>query len=86
MKITLRLAAAQSLKEKRRVLKSLLDQIRQRFNVAVAEVAAHDDCQMAVIGLACVSNSAYVADQVLDKVVHLIEARHEAELLEIEDY
>jgi uncharacterized protein YlxP (DUF503 family) len=86
VKITLRLSAAQSLKDKRRVVRSLVDQIRRRFNVAVAEVAAHDDRQLAVLGLASVSNSAYIADQVLDKVVHLIESRPEVELLEIEDY
>ena len=47
---------AQSLKDKRRVLKSLKDRLRQNYNVSVAEVGALDKWQRAVLALTAVSN------------------------------
>lgn len=63
-----------SLKEKRRVLKSMIDRLHRRFNVAVAEVGGQDLWQRAVLGVACVSNSQRHADQVLNRVVEWVEA------------
>jgi uncharacterized protein YlxP (DUF503 family) len=54
-----------SLKEKRHVVKSLKDRLRQHFNVAVAEIDGLDSCQSAVVAAVTVSNDRIRAEQVL---------------------
>jgi uncharacterized protein YlxP (DUF503 family) len=49
-KIRLHLPENTSLKEKRRVLKSITTQLKNRFNISVAEVDDHDLWQKAVLG------------------------------------
>lgn len=71
--VQLRLPAACSLKDKRRVLRSLKAQIRNKFNVSVAEVDFHDVWGTAEIGVACVSADGKYAHALLSKVVKLIE-------------
>jgi uncharacterized protein len=57
-----------SLKEKRHVVKSLKDRLRERFNVAVAEIDHLDSWQNAVVAVATVSNDRVHAEQVLNAV------------------
>jgi uncharacterized protein YlxP (DUF503 family) len=57
-----------SLKEKRHVLKSLKDRLRERFNVAVAEIDHLDSWQSAVIAAVTVSNDRVRAEQILSAV------------------
>lgn len=83
-RVELHLAGNGSLKGKRRVVKSLKDRIRGRFNVSVAEVDRLDEWQRATLGIACVSNSAQLVDETLTKVVNLIEADADAVLLDYE--
>jgi uncharacterized protein YlxP (DUF503 family) len=64
---------ADSLKDKRQVLKSLLAHLRNEFNVSASEVDDHDVWRRATIGVAVVTNDAPFANQVLDKVVDHIE-------------
>jgi hypothetical protein len=71
--VSLHLPFAQSLKEKRQVVKSLIARIRNEFNVSVAEVDSQDLWQHAVIGLACVSCSHQSAHRQLESVVRFIE-------------
>ncbi|MGH7639621.1 MAG: DUF503 domain-containing protein [Candidatus Dormibacteria bacterium] len=66
--LTLHLPQSQSLKAKRQVVSSLTHRVRRTFNVAVAEVDSLDAWQLAVIGVACVSNDRRHADQMLQKV------------------
>jgi uncharacterized protein YlxP (DUF503 family) len=65
----LRIPGATSLKEKRHVVKSLTQGIRQRFNVAVAEVDHQDQWQRARLGISAVSSQAFL----LRKVMHEVE-------------
>jgi uncharacterized protein len=65
---------ADSLKDKRSVLKSMLEGMRTRFHVSAAEVEHMDLWRRATIGVACVSNSQSFVDQVLNKVVDWVEA------------
>lgn len=71
---------ADSLKDKRQVLKSLLAHLRNEFNVSAAEVDDHDVWRRATIGVAVVATDAAFANQVLDKVVDHIERDPRAEL------
>ena len=84
-KITFRLAGCFSLKDKRRVVNSVRDRVRSKFNVAVAEVDQNDAWQTAVIGITCVSNNVRHADQTLDNVLAFIESdRPDAEVIDCE--
>ena len=84
-RVTLHIAGAQSLKDKRQVVKSLLAQVQRQFGVAIAEVDRQDQWQVAVIGIACVSTSGAHADEVVAKAVNaLARTRGDAELLDYE--
>ncbi len=72
-RIELYLSGNNSLKEKRRVIKSIKDRIRSNFNVSVAETEDLDKWQKAVIGLACVSNDRVYANQVISSVINMIQ-------------
>ena len=69
-----------SLKDKRRVLKSLKDKLKQRFNISVAEVDEQELWQKSVLGMACVSNEKRYVNEVLDKAVDMI---HRTPMVEI---
>ena len=81
-KLSLRLPENQSLKGKRRVVSSLCSKVRNKFNVAIAEVADNDSWQLATLGVTCVSNNSRHVDEVLDQVVSFIErSRDDFELI-----
>lgn len=81
-KISLRLPENMSLKEKRQVLKPITAQLKNRFNVSVAEVDNHDLWQSATLGITCVSNDKGYTNEVLSKVVKFIASgRFDVELL-----
>jgi uncharacterized protein YlxP (DUF503 family) len=69
MEMQLRLEGCNSLKDKRRVLRSIMDRVRHEFNVAISEVEDQDLWGNATIGVACVSNDARHAESVLQHVV-----------------
>jgi hypothetical protein len=71
--VELRLPEADSLKAKRHVLKGLKERLRQRFEVAVAEVDHQDVWQRATLAVACVSGDARHANEVVSKAVDFIE-------------
>jgi hypothetical protein len=73
-KIELRIPGSDSLKAKRRVVKSLKERAQNRFNVAIAEVDRLDDWQRSTLGVACVGNDSRLVDATLSKVVNWIEA------------
>ena len=84
-KVKLRLPGNLSLKGKRQVLKSINTQIRNKFNVSVAEVGDNDLWQLGTIGICCVSNDGRYSDEVLSKVVNFIDSgRFDIELLDYE--
>jgi len=78
--IRLLLPGPRSLKEKRRILRSLLDRLRARYPVAVAEVGDQDLWNRATVGVACVSNEGAHAHQVLGQVLRFVESVGEVEI------
>jgi uncharacterized protein len=60
---------AQSLKDKRQVLRSLKDRLRREFNVAVAELDHHDTWQRSVVGVVTISNEEKHVNEMLQKVL-----------------
>jgi len=67
--LELHLTEAQSLKDKRQVLRSLKDRLRQHFNVAVAELDFEDTWQRSVVGVVTLSNEERHVQEVLQKVL-----------------
>ena len=63
---------ARTLKDKRRVVRSLIDRLRHRFRVAAAEVEDNDVHNHAVLGFAAVSNEVRHAQSVLTQVVEFV--------------
>jgi len=82
--VDLHLPAAQSLKDKRMVVKSIVDGARHRFRVAAAEVGAHEQWQRAELGFATVAGSERHAVQVMDEVDRFIWSRPEIEVVSME--
>jgi len=80
-RVTFRLHGNQSLKEKRKVVKSLVDKSRHRFNVSVAEVADQDRHQKAVLGVAVIGSDARVLNAVLDHILAFMESMGVADLV-----
>ncbi|MBI4339146.1 MAG: DUF503 domain-containing protein [Chloroflexi bacterium] len=82
-KIQLRMPENGSLKDKRHVLRSVIDRVRGRFNVSIAEVEDNDVWGLASLGISCVSNDHRHANEVLSKVVDYIQAlRLDAEVVD----
>ena len=70
-----------SLKGKRMVVKSVAQRVRNRFNVAVAEIDTQDAHQLATLGIVALSDDPRHANAVLSKVIDFIESeRLDAEL------
>jgi len=67
LRLTLYIHGAASLKDKRQVLRKVVDRLRSRFNVSVAEVGDNDVWQKAIIGIAAVANDRSFVNEVLDK-------------------
>lgn len=81
--ITLRAPWVRSLKEKRMIIKSIVDKVKNKFNVAIAEVDSQDVHETIVLGFACVSNEARHAQSMVDTVIRFIESHCEAEVSDI---
>jgi uncharacterized protein YlxP (DUF503 family) len=82
LQIALLVRSAHSLKEKRRVVKSLKDRLRQAFNISVAEVGSQDAWQSADLGVAMVGTDAKFVNQVLSQVMNHIEAERDVEVVD----
>ena len=81
-RLVLYLPKSGSLKGKRQVIKSLTARIRQKFNVSVAEIGDHDLWQKAEVGVAILANDSRYANQVLSKVVSLVQSEPRVEVID----
>jgi uncharacterized protein YlxP (DUF503 family) len=87
LRVRLLLRESRSLKDKRQVVKSIKDRLHNHFNVSVAEVEAQDNRQLAVLGVAMVSNETHHVKTALGQVVEALRSHPVAELLDHEmDY
>lgn len=73
---------ADSLKSKRFVVRSLIQRIRNKFNVSAAEVDANDLWQRCVIGIAFVSNETVMVNRVFEKIKNLVLGACSVELID----
>lgn len=84
-KVRLRLPENGSLKGKRQVSKSIIERVKNRYNVSIAEVDDHDLWQLLTLGITCVSTSGPHANEVLSKAVNFIQqSKFDVEMLDYE--
>ncbi len=70
------------MKGKRRVLESLRQRIRSKFNVSVSEVGHNELWQKAEVGVVMVANESRYVNRVLSKVVDQVQRDHRVELID----
>jgi uncharacterized protein len=80
VRIELHIPAARSLKDKRQVVRSLKDRIREHVRAAVAEVDHQDLWQRAALGVAVVAADTGQARELLQAVRRIVEQAYAAEL------
>jgi len=83
-RVEIHVHGSQSLKQKRGVVSSIKQRVRNKFNVSIAEVGGQDTWQIAVLGMAAVSEEAQDARVRLEKAIDLIAELHLAEVIDQE--
>ncbi len=78
--VLLHIPAAQSLKDKRMVLKSLKDRVRLKFNVSIAELDREDKWQLATCGISMIGNDRRYIDRCLQNILSFIESADGAQV------
>lgn len=82
LRVECSLPGTQSIKDKRRILRSLLDRLHHRFHVAVAEVEHQDSWRRAGLAVAYISTDTRHADEVLAHVATAIERHNDLVVLD----
>ena len=81
--ITIYVPWVHSLKEKRRIIKSICAKIRNKFNVSIAEVDEQDVHQTIVLGMSFVCSTTVHCDSSIDNAIKFIESNTEGEVIRI---
>ena len=82
LRIELLLHDNRSLKGKRKVVRSMLDKVRHRFNVAIAEVGSNDKWQRIELGISTVGNDRRHVDTSLSRILSYLESLYLAEIVD----
>lgn len=85
-KILLRLPTCHNLKSKRRILHSLITRVRNRYNVAIAEINSGAAWQSASIGIAALSGDGRHCEAIISNILHFINTDIKADFEVIEQY
>ncbi len=82
LQVRLEITDSLTLKDKRQVVRSLLDRLRNKFNISAAETGDNDSVRFAELAAVAVSNEQPFLDRVMSKVIDLIESEPRVVLLE----
>jgi len=83
--MTLHIGMSASLKDKRQVVRSVLQRVRNQFEVAAAEVSTQESWQVATLGLSYVSGSAKHAQEVIERAARYVEeSRPDVEVTDVQ--
>lgn len=83
IEITLRASWVKSLKEKRMVVKSIVQKLKNKFNISVAEVNEQDIHKTIVIGIAAICANSAQADSTMEHIISFVESNTDAEIIDI---
>jgi uncharacterized protein len=84
LRVRLLLRQSQSLKDKRQVVRSVLERLRNGFNVAATEVEAQDDHKVLVLGVVTVADEAEAVKRTLENVTNALRGHPVAEFVSAE--
>ncbi len=84
LRIELRIPESQSLKEKRRALRPIVDGLRSKVSVSVAEVDRHDSWQRATLGVAVVAPGASRLERLIDLIHDYVDGQQLVEIVVFE--
>lgn len=71
-----------SLKDKRNIIKSIMNRLKSKFNISIAEVDLNGSWQSTVIGFACVTNDTSHANKTMSNVINFIDMDSRVEIIE----
>ena len=84
LKIVLHLSDNHSLKGKRKVVRSMVDRVKARFNVSIAEIGSNDKWQKIELGVGIVGNDKRHVDSSLNHVLDFLESLYLAEIVNVD--
>ncbi len=82
LKLSLYIHNTQSLKEKRKVVKSIVARVHKRFNVSIAEVGSNDKWQMIELGISTVGNDRRFVNSALDNILSFLDSLYLGEIID----
>ena len=84
LRVRLLVRGARSLKDKRQVVQSVKERLRQSFNVSIAEIEAQDQRQQIILGMAMICNEAHPIKKSFAEIVEALKAHPIAEFVDYE--
>ena len=72
-RMTFRLAENDNLKGKRKIVRSIISRLREKFNISVAEIGDNDQWKTLTLGLTCISNDGRHANSMMSNAVRFAE-------------
>ena len=81
LKVDLFMSDSDSLKARRRIVKSMKDRIRARFNVSTCEAGEETLWQRATLGIACITGNKRHLDEVFSRIINMIEKNGSVEII-----
>jgi uncharacterized protein YlxP (DUF503 family) len=82
LKVSLYIHNNRSLKEKRKIVKSIVAKVQKRFNVSVSEVGSNDKWQMVELGISSVGNDRRFVNSSLDNILSYVDSLYLGEIIE----
>lgn len=83
-RIVLSIPESFSLKDKRRVKRSIVEKVRNKFNVSIAEVEAQDNINELILGISCISTDSNQIYRVFSDVIKLVEKEKDSFIVDYE--
>ena len=84
MQFTLRASWVHSLKEKRMIVKSIVQKLKNKFNISVSEIDEQDIHKTIVIGIAGICANSAQSDSIMENIITFIEENTDAEIIDIQ--
>lgn len=82
LKVAFHITDNASLKGKRKIVKSMVDKVKARFNVSIAEIGANDKWQIIELGVGAVGNDRQHVDASLNHILEFLDALYLAEMID----
>ncbi len=84
MRLVLRASWVHSLKEKRMIVKSIVQKLKNKFNISVSEVGEQDIHKTIIIGIVGICANSAQSDSTMEHIITFIESNTDAEIIDIQ--